>query len=271
MTTIRRPAVAGMFYPAEADALRRMVDDELAAAPAPGGPPPKAIVAPHAGYPYSGPVAATVYRAVAPLRDQVRRVVLLGPAHRVPFRGMALPGADAMRTPLGDVAVDADAVTAIAGLPQVGELAAAHAQEHSLEVQLPFLQRTLGDFRVVPLVVGEADTEEVAEVLERLWGGPETLIVVSSDLSHFHDEATAQRLDSATSRAIEALRPEAIGFDNACGRIPLGGLLTVARRRGLEARTLDRRTSADTAGTPERVVGYGAYAFTEPDSAGEAA
>lgn len=271
MTTIREPAVAGMFYPADAGTLGRMVDDYLAAA-APGeGPAPKAIVAPHAGYPYSGPVAASVYRAVAPRRDTIRRVVLLGPAHRVPFRGLALPDVDALRTPLGDIPVDADGIAAIADLPQVGNLAVAHAREHSLEVQLPFLQRALGEFRIVPLVVGEAEPDEVAEVLDRLWGGPETLVVISSDLSHFHDEATAQRLDGATSRAIEELRPDAIGFDSACGRTPLNGLLTVARRRGLIAKTLDRRTSADTAGSPEQVVGYGAYAFIEPGTSEVAA
>ncbi len=220
---------------------------------------PKAIIAPHAGYIYSGPVAATAYARLQPMRGTVERVVLLGPAHRVGFRGLALPDAVCFRTPLGEVALDEEAIAVLADMPQVRVLDAAHAREHSLEVHLPFLQEVLGDFRLVPLVVGEASAEEVGEALERLWDGPQTLIVVSSDLSHYHDYDTARRLDAATSRAIEQLRYEDLNEESACGRIPVSGLLYVARRRGLRVATLDLRNSGDTAGSRDRVVGYGAY------------
>jgi len=264
---IRPPAVAGLFYPTEADALRAMVDEYLAAAPEPQGAPPKALIAPHAGLPYSGPVAATAYRTVAPLRDTVRRVVLLGPSHRVPFHGVAAPDAERFRTPLGEIPVDREGLDAIADLPDVGMLDAAHAAEHSLEVQLPFLQEVLGDFRLVPLVVGDADPETVAAVLERLWGGPETLIVISSDLSHFHDYDTANRIDTATAKAIATLHPERVDHEGACGFYPVRGLLTSARRHGLTGEVLDRRNSGDTAGPRDSVVGYGAFAFHEPEAA----
>ncbi len=263
MHQVRPPAVAGMFYPQDANELAHSIDRLLAEAATGTGtePVPKAIIAPHAGYVYSGPVAARAYAPLAAARGRIRRVVLLGPAHRVPFRGLAVPGVAAFATPLGEIALDREAIATLAGLPQVGQLDEAHALEHSLEVQLPFLQRTLGDFRLVPIVVGDAGYEEVAEVLERLWDGPETLIVVSSDLSHYHDYDTARRMDQATSRAIEALAPDRIGFDQACGRIPVGGLLLAAARHGLNAETLDLRNSGDTAGPRDQVVGYGAYAF----------
>ena len=232
----------------------------LAAARAAGGVP-KAVIVPHAGYVYSGPVAAAAYALLAPARGVITRVVLLGPAHRVGFSGLALSSADHFATPLGRVPVDRAAVEQLSGLPQVQVLDAAHAHEHSLEVQLPFLQEVLCDFTVVPLVVGDAEPEEVGAVLDRLWGGPETLIVVSSDLSHYHDYETARRLDRATSQAVEALASEAIGHDQACGRNPIIGLLHVARKKGLTARTVDLRNSGDTAGARDRVVGYGAYVF----------
>jgi AmmeMemoRadiSam system protein B len=259
MISVRRPAVAGLFYPEEPRALRAQLSGYLALAPA--GAPPKAIIAPHAGYVYSGPVAATAYARLQAAAGTIRRVVLLGPSHRVGFRGLALPSAERFATPLGEIVVDAEAVAAIRALPQVQVLDAAHAREHSLEVHLPFLQAVLGEFILVPLVVGEASAAEVGAVLEELWGGAETLIVVSSDLSHFHDYAGAQRLDRATSRAIEQLRYEDIGDDDACGRNPVSGLLYVARRKGLRARTVDLRNSGDTAGPRDRVVGYGAYVF----------
>ncbi len=258
MSRVRPPVVAGLFYPDEPRALRA----ELAALLAGGsveGPAPKALIVPHAGYVYSGPVAAAAYARLKGARGRIRRVVLLGPAHRVPLRGLALPAVEFFATPLGEVPVDAAAVDAIRALPQVRVLDAAHAQEHSLEVHLPFLQEILGEFSLVPLVVGEASAAEVGEVLERLWGGEETLIVVSSDLSHYHDYATAQRMDSATSRAIEALRYEDLGHEDACGRIPVSGLLHVARNRALHVRTIDLRNSGDTAGPRDRVVGYGAW------------
>ena len=259
MTQARHPAVAGLFYPADPRALRETVADFLAAAPVVATSAPKAIIVPHAGYIYSGPVAATAYACLGPVRGRVTRVVLLGPSHRVGFDGLALTSADSYMTPLGRVLIDAEAAAKLADLPQVRVLDAAHAQEHSLEVHLPFLQEVLGEFSLVPLVVGEAAPAEVGEVLERLWGGPETLIVISSDLSHYHDYATAQQLDRATSRAIEALRYEDIGYEDACGRNPVNGLLYVARQRGLHVRTVDLRNSGDTAGARDRVVGYGAY------------
>jgi AmmeMemoRadiSam system protein B len=261
MDTTRTPAVAGLFYPADAHELRAAVRGLLAAV-TPTPPVPKAIIAPHAGYIYSGPVAASVYARLIPARDRIRRVVLLGPAHRVAFEGLAVSAAAAFTTPLGAIPVDTIASERLLALPQVHVLDQAHRNEHSLEVQLPFLQEILADFTLVPLAVGDAAPEEVSEVLEILWGGDETLIVISSDLSHYHDYATAQRLDSATSRAIEALRSQDIGYEDACGRIPVNGLLLSARGHGLRAQTLDLRNSGDTAGTRDRVVGYGAYAFT---------
>jgi len=260
MPIARNPAVAGQFYPADPGELRRMLGEYLQAA-RPGGGAPKALIAPHAGYVYSGPVAASAYVRLESVRGRISRVVLLGPAHRVGFEGLALHSADVFTTPLGDIPIDKDAIALIRNLPQVQVLDAAHAQEHSLEVHLPFLQETLGAFKLVPLLVGDAEAPDVAAVLEELWGGAETLIVISSDLSHYHDYATAQRLDSATSRAIESLRYEDIQYDDACGRNPVNGLLYVARRRGLKPTTVDLRNSGDTTGPRHQVVGYGAYVF----------
>jgi AmmeMemoRadiSam system protein B len=260
MTSIRNPAVAGLFYPDDPRELRAMVTDFLGAVPA-VGTVPKAIIAPHAGYIYSGSVAASAYARLKSARGHITRVVLLGPAHRVGFHGLALPSADYFMTPLGRIALDQEAVKKISLLPHVRVMDAAHAQEHSLEVQLPFLQEALGEFSLVPLVVGDAGPEEVAEVLDALWGGLETLIVISSDLSHYHDYKTAQKLDRATSQAIEQFRIEDIQYDHACGRNPVNGLLQVARRLGLKAKTIDLRNSGDTAGSHDRVVGYGAYVF----------
>ncbi|MCC6207660.1 MAG: AmmeMemoRadiSam system protein B [Gammaproteobacteria bacterium] len=261
MPIVRPPAVAGLFYPADAFALRAQVHALLAAARPAVDSAPKAVIAPHAGYIYSGPVAATLYARLAPARDRIRRVVLLGPAHRIAFSGLALSSATAFTTPLGDVPLDTAACARLLSLPQVRILDEAHRAEHSLEVQLPFLQEVLTEFTLVPLVVGDTTSEKVSEVIETLWGGDETLIMISSDLSHYHDYATARRLDAATSRAIEALRPQDIQLEDACGRNPVNGLLLSARRHGLHAHTLDLRNSGDTAGPRDRVVGYGAYAF----------
>jgi len=263
MAGIRQPAVSGLFYPADEATLRDMVEDFLAAT-TPEGEVPKAIIVPHAGYIYSGPIAASVYARLAAVRSRIRRVVLLGPSHRVPFRGLAASGADSFRTPLGDIPLDREAIEALTDLPQVTLLDIAHAGEHSLEVQLPFLQLLLETFTLVPLVVGDAPGEAVAEVLARLWDGPETLIVISSDLSHYHTYPTAQRMDRATSEAIVSLHPESLGNEDACGRIPVAGLLLQARRLGLRGELVDLRNSGDTAGGKDQVVGYGAYAFSEP-------
>ncbi|AHE98117.1 AmmeMemoRadiSam system protein B [Thioalkalivibrio paradoxus] len=259
--TVRDPAVAGLFYPDDPAALRRAVQALMADAtgPAAGRSLPKALIAPHAGYRYSGPVAASAYAALGNASDRIQRVVLLGPSHRVPFRGIAATGAGAYRTPLGTIAVDRPALASIRELPGVVTLDLAHGPEHSLEVHLPFLQLLLGNFNLVPLVVGDAGPEQVAAVLERLWGGPETLIVVSSDLSHYHDYRTAQTLDAETCRAIEAMQDESLTPERACGCRPLAGLLRAARAHRLTVHTLDLRNSGDTAGPRSEVVGYGAW------------
>jgi hypothetical protein len=258
----RPAAVAGSFYPADPAELARVVDACLAQARGDGsGGAPKALVAPHAGYAYSGPIAGSAFGAAASLRGVAERVVLLGPAHFVPVDGIAASSAGAFRTPLGDVPVDAAAVARALRLPWVAPDDGAHAGEHSLEVELPFLQRVLGAFALAPFAVGAASAAQVAALLEALWGGPETLVVISSDLSHYHDARTARRLDAATARAIEALDEAGLGPESACGRVPLSGLLVAARQRGLRARRLDLRNSGDTAGGRDEVVGYGAWAF----------
>jgi len=264
MNTVRQPAVAGMFYPAAASELARDVGAllERAESAARGKPVPKAIIAPHAGYVYSGAVAATAYARLAPARGVVTRVVLLGPVHRVPVRGLALPGAAALATPLGNIPVDADGVETLSTLPQISVSPAAHALEHSLEVHLPFLQTVLEKFSVVPLAVGEATADEIAQVLDALWGGAETLIVVSSDLSHYLGYGEAQASDRATAQAILDLRTD-ISHEQACGGTPVNGLMLAARRRSLTPQLLDLRNSGDTAGDRRRVVGYGAFAFYE--------
>ena len=260
---VRPPAVAGRFYPRDPAALRQLVTDLLAQAPPATGPAPKALIAPHAGYFYSGPIAASAYAQLIPARDQIKRVVLFGPSHYVALHGLATTSAEAFATPLGIVPVDLEAVREVRLLPQVRELDEAHAHEHSLEVQLPFLQCVLGDFKLVPLAVGDATPEDISHVLDALWDGPETRFVISSDLSHYNDFQTARRLDRATANAIEALKPAAIGEERACGRMPIRGLLESARRHGLRARTVDLRNSGDTAGPHDRVVGYGAFVFEE--------
>jgi hypothetical protein len=261
MTAVRRAVVAGRFYPADPDELHAMITNYIQAVET-QDPVPKAIIVPHAGYIYSGPVAASAYAHLAMAHDLITRVVLLGPAHWVRLHGLAACSAEIFTTPLGSVTVDQQAIATIVALPQVQVLDEAHAAEHSLEVQLPFLQTVLDDFTLIPLVVGKATPAEVGEVLEALWGGAETLIVISSDLSHYHDYDTARQLDCATSRAIEALRPQDIRAEQACGRYAVQGLLHVAHLHGLYAKTVDLRNSGDTAGSYDRVVGYGAYIFT---------
>ncbi len=267
MANARPAAVAGLFYPEDPRELSVMVEGFLREGPAAAGgsppkPAPKAIIAPHAGYAYSGSIAGSAFRAAASAGGAVERVVLIGPSHFVPIRGLALPGHPYFVTPLGEVAVDPQGAQAALRLPQVRLIPEAHAREHSLEVEIPFLQALLGEISVVPLVVGAATAEEVAEVLDRLWGGPETLIVVSSDLSHFLTADMARQTDRATADQILALGGP-LDPRQACGALPINGLLETARRRGLTPELLDLRNSADTAGDPSRVVGYGAFAFHE--------
>ncbi len=263
MSTVRPAAVADAFYPSDAAVLARDVAvllDEARRRAVPHALP-KAMIVPHAGYIYSGPVAASAYVLLEQGREIYRRVVLLGPVHRVPVRGLALPGADAFATPLGAIPIDRELADRLAALPQVVESLPAHAWEHSLEVQLPFLQTVLGDFTLLPLAVGDATPQEVAEVLELAWGGAETLVVISSDLSHFHAYREAQVIDGATAQAILDLRIP-ISHEQACGGTPVNGLLLAARRHGLTPHLLDLRNSGDTAGDHGRVVGYAAFAFS---------
>ncbi len=258
---VRAAAVAGTFYPDDALELRALVRRCVAGAHATAVPPPKAVIAPHAGYAYSGPVAGSAFAPLASLRGRVRRVVVMGPAHRVAFSGLALPEARALATPLGLARVDPQARAALLALPQCFASDEAHAGEHSVEVEIPFVQEVLGDVPVVPIVVGDATTGQAAEALELLWDGPETRVIVSSDLSHYRPYAAAQRVDRKTAHAIEQLLPDAIGDEDACGRVGVRALLRVARARGLHAATLDLRNSGDTAGMRDRVVGYGAFCF----------
>jgi len=263
MPATRPAAVAGSFYPGEPAVLAAEVTTYLAAAAsAKDARPPKAIIAPHAGYVYSGPIAASIYARLAPLRGRVRRVVLAGPAHRVFVRGAAVPAARAFETPLGTIELDAQAIATLRTLPFVEQSDRAHALEHSLEVHLPFLQSTLGEFRLVPVVVGDATPDEAAQLLDAVWGGDETLVVVSSDLSHYLPYEAARRRDRDTVDAILGLEPHLVG-EEACGAAPINGLLRVARRRGLGVELVDLRNSGDTAGDRDRVVGYGALAFEE--------
>lgn len=267
-TTLRPPAVAGLFYPAQAEELGSEVTSLLAAASIASkssskpSAAPKALIVPHAGYIYSGAIAATAYASLQTLRTQIRRVVLLGPVHRVPVRGLAATSANIFQTPLGAVRVDRAAIDAAMQLPQVSINDAAHAQEHSLEVHLPFLQTVLDDFTIVPFAVGDATSAEVAEVLELLWGGDETLILISSDLSHYHPYVTSQTLDRSTADAILHLTP-LTSHEQACGATPINGLLAAAKRHGLQPRLLDLRNSGDTAGDKARVVGYASFAFDQ--------
>ncbi|MEW6677157.1 MAG: AmmeMemoRadiSam system protein B [Pseudomonadota bacterium] len=261
MQSTRPAAVAGLFYPQNPRVLTGDVGRYLEAARQ-FSYQPKALVVPHAGYVYSAPIAASAYRLLAPMSKRIRRVVLLGPAHRVWVRSLALPEEQYFATPLGKLDLDSDAIATISHLPQVDIVPDAHAREHALEVQLPFLQLVLGYFRLVPLLVGGATPDEVAEVLDYLWGGKETVIVVSSDLSHYFPYTTGNKVDKATAQAILDLRTDLVG-EQACGAHALNGLCLAARNHCLHPHLLDLRNSGDTAGDRERVVGYGAFAFTE--------
>jgi hypothetical protein len=263
MHTIRQPAVAGAFYPSNRQVLANDIKVFLdAAAPVTGHKTPKAIIVPHAGYIYSGQTAAIAYARLAPGRKAIKRVILLGPVHRVPVQGLALPVVDAFATPLGEIELDNEAIASLAGLDQVVLSPAAHAQEHSLEVQLPFLQIVLDDFKLVPLAVGDATPAEVAEVLDTLWGGPETLIVISSDLSHFLPYELAQAIDEKTVQHILNLE-DSLTHQQACGGTPVNGLILAAKRHHLKPKLLDLCNSGDTAGDKSRVVGYASFTLME--------
>jgi len=261
---VRPPAVAGRFYAGEPRRLEAEVAGLLANAPASLGPVPKALIAPHAGYIYSGAVAASAFASLGNRATKIERVVLIGPAHYERFAGMAIPTVEAFDTPLGRVPVDRDMYRVLADLPYVSRSDAAHAPEHALEVELPFLQVLLPTLALVPLLVGEAPARHVAHALHRLWGGPETIVVVSSDLSHYHDYDTARRLDAATAAAIECGDAGELGPNDACGHLAIAGLLIEAEARGLVARRLALANSGDSYGPRDRVVGYGAWAVAQP-------
>lgn len=263
MSKVRSPAVAGTFYPAPPARLAAMVEGFLAAAqepPVAPSAPVRALIAPHAGYPYSGPTAGHAFAALRHA-DRFTRVVVIGPSHFVAFRGLAGPPAEAFRTPLGDVPLDTAMLMRLAALPQVELCDRPHQDEHAIEVELPFLQHLIPDLRLVPLLVGRAEADEVAEVLAACWDDT-ALLVVSSDLSHYEPYASAQRHDARTAAAIEALDPGALHGEDACGHLAIVGLLREARRRGLGAVRRDLRNSGDTAGRKDHVVGYGAWAFS---------
>lgn len=266
MHTVRQPAVAGAFYPGERDILAGALDRFLSASgTGPGDAPPKAVIVPHAGYIYSGQTAAFAYARLSVGRKSIRRVILLGPVHRMPVRGLALPGVDTFATPLGEVEIDASAIQSLAGMKQIVVSAPAHAWEHSLEVQVPFLQTVLDDFKLAPLAVGDATPLEVAEVLDVLWGGAETVIVVSSDLSHFLSYTAARAADQETVENILGLKG-ALTHHQACGGTPVNGLILAARKHHLCPQLLNLCNSGDTAGDKNRVVGYASIMFTEaPD------
>jgi len=258
---LRKPAVAGSFYPAQPDRLRRQVVELLTDARTALKITPKALIAPHAGYIYSGRIAALAFATLFDTASTFARIMLIGPAHYIAIRGVAFTAIDAFETPLGHVPVDHDGLNEITGLQFVSRNDAAHALEHAIEVELPFLQTVLPSFSLLPLVVGDATAHEVAQVLARLWSGPETLLVISSDLSHYHSYETARRLDATTAAAIENGDWASLGPGQACGYLPIAGLLIEANRHNFKARRLSLCNSGDTAGPRDQVVGYGAWMF----------
>ncbi|MCW8949683.1 MAG: AmmeMemoRadiSam system protein B [Sedimenticola sp.] len=262
MQTIKTPAVAGIFYPADPERLHQDIQHFLTSAVSKQITRPKALIAPHAGYIYSGPIAGSAYASLEEVSADITRVIILAPAHRVAFHGIAYSAATHFETPLGLIPVDLAALAQITDLSAVEKNSIAFEEEHSIEVHLPFLQEVLGHFSIVPLLVGDTTAEQVAAVLEKLWGGTETLVVISSDLSHYLDYRSAQKMDRNTTRAIESLDPNALTYHSACGKTPVSALLLSARNHGLQATTLDLRNSGDTAGSHDRVVGYGAYVFS---------
>lgn len=259
MNNVRKPNVAGQFYPEKANTLKEMIHSFLIDTHVQVEEQPKAIIAPHAGYLYSGPIAATIYAVLSKYKDTVKKVILIGPSHRIYFKGIAATMVDYFETPLGSVPVANERDFLSSPVIHINE--AAFGMEHSLEVQLPFLQIVLNHFELTPLIVGDVEFSKVADVMASLWGGKETLIIVSSDLSHYKDYQAAQKLDACTSRAILNLAPQELHFEQACGLIPIQGLLHVAKQNNMQARALDVRNSGDIVGSKDRVVGYGAYCF----------
>ena len=275
MTIIRPPAVAGTFYPNDADILRSEIDGLMDAAlhsdAVSGDVSPKAIIVPHAGLMFSGAIAALGFATVRALKDTIKRIVIIGPAHRMAFQGIALARADQFATPLGTMRCDLPALQKALALPHVQMLDDAHTREHGLEIELPFIQRLFGedaDIGIVPLLVSRCSPRQVHEVIEKLWGGPETLIVISSDLSHFHDYDTAKRMDNRTRAMIENFDAENIDTNDACGALPVAGMLIAARNRGMKIKTLGMRNSGDVTGDKSRVVGYGAWAVYDGKASG---
>jgi len=260
MVNIRQAAVAGTFYPADPEQLKLMLQHYLIDAPQ-GKKVPKAMIVPHAGYIYSGAIAATAYVRLKTVKKLIKKVLLIGPSHRIGFQGLALSTADQFSTPLGDIAIEKNDVKQMAEFPFVHYLDQAHELEHSLEVHLPFLQTVLDDFCLIPVVAGEASAEQVCQVIEKFWGQEDTLIVISSDLSHFHDYPTAQKIDHKTSEIIQQLQYEKLSSGSACGYVPVSGLMALARKNKLQIKAIDLRNSGDTAGRSDMdsVVGYGAY------------
>jgi len=264
MQNTRPAAVAGLFYPALPSVLAEMVNNDLAQASTPNQfILPKALIVPHAGYIYSGPIAASAYRYLSPISHIIKRVIIIGPSHRVGFKGVALSSADYFETPLGDIPIDNVAQSKLTDIAGVEIMDLAHAAEHSLEVQLPFLQQALDSFSIVPIVTGDASPQLIENVIAALWGGPETLFIISSDLSHYHDYQTAQQLDKSTSQAVIDLNYHNVHSYNACGYVSIRGLLKFAHKHPLKPSIIDLRNSGDTAGSKDSVVGYGAYIFEE--------
>ncbi len=268
MEIIRPPAVAGMFYPKNPYVLSNMIEQNLAQATSTSvATIPKVLIVPHAGYIYSGSIAASAFALLEPYRQLINRVVIIGPSHRVGFNGVAISSVDDFSTPLGSIPIDKEAQAKLSEIAGVHVIDEAHAAEHSLEVQLPFLQFILDQFTIVPIVAGDANPQLIAKIIENLWGGSETLIIISSDLSHYHQYQTAQQLDQTTSHAILGLDVNTVDSQHACGCVGIRGLLTFAQCHPLEASVLDLRNSGDTAGSKDSVVGYGAFLFTEPTPA----
>jgi MEMO1 family protein len=262
---IRPPAVAGCFYPADAEALSESVNRLLARADPPAiDGSLRALIAPHAGYVYAGPIAASAYAVLRRESPLPRCIALLGPSHFVPFHGLALPEAEVLATPLGTVPVDPFAASLPQRFGQVLRSERAHRREHSLEVQLPFLQTVLpAGFTVLPLLVGDASPADVAEVIELLSDRPGTLVLISTDLSHYLPAEEAREVDRRTCSIVTAEDVEKLDPETTCGHHPLAGLMLAARRREWVIELLDLRNSSDTAGDPDRVVGYGAFAVFE--------